>query len=106
MGRFIDKTDLDSILKQYSFYNNKIDHFYNLPQKLTNFNSYIEIENQAWVVKRYQKNQVTQRLKLSHQIQSILFQDGFPCAKLENSRTGATFVEFNGFLYSIHRWIN
>ncbi|MCP3670906.1 MAG: phosphotransferase [Gammaproteobacteria bacterium] len=97
--------DFTEVVSQYAFYHGTIDRFQLIPQKLSNQNAWFEIDNRRWVIKFYRTGIISNKLKLSHQLQLQLIESGFPVAKLETSTDGQTLIKTANGYYSIHRWV-
>jgi len=97
--------ELSKILSHYPFYEGRIDSWIRIPQKLYNNNYCVNIDSIRWVVKCYSSSAVTERLKISHNVQLFLQKQNFPVACLETTNKGFSLVEESGQWFSVHRWV-
>ncbi|WP_321371045.1 phosphotransferase [uncultured Desulfuromusa sp.] len=105
MTSVFERSELDKILNNYLFYSGSVDSFQKIPQGLYNNNYRIKIGKLSWVIKFYPSSANNSRTKLSHQLQSTLYDNGFPLAKLETTKDQSFFVEKDDSFYTVHQWV-
>jgi len=105
MNYLHERTLLNVILSNYSFYSGQIDSFRSITKNLYNDNFHVQIDGKSWVVKKCQSPIVKSRFMLSHEVQLSLMCDDFPLALLEQTKTKSSFVVIDGVFYTVHRWV-